>query len=57
MALNAICRCDQDLCTTVLPLICYYIVECHLPICVVCQFGELQTVDVQHAATSENLHK
>jgi hypothetical protein len=32
MGLNAICRHDQDLWTVVLPLICYYIVEWHLPV-------------------------
>jgi hypothetical protein len=57
MALNAICRRDQDLWMTVLLLICYYIVECHPPIRVVHQFGGLQTVAVQHEAMSENLHK
>jgi hypothetical protein len=39
MALNVICRCDQDLWTIVLPLIYYYIVEWHLLIRVVRQFG------------------
>jgi hypothetical protein len=57
MALNAICRCDQDLWTVVLPLICYYIVDWHLPIRVVCQFGRLQTIVMQHEAMSVNLHK
>jgi hypothetical protein len=57
IVLNAICRHDQDLWTAVPPLICYYIVEWHLPIRVVRQFGGLQTVAVQHAAMSENLHK
>jgi hypothetical protein len=51
MALNAICMRDQD------PLICYYIVEWHLPIRVVRQFGWLLIVVVHHEATSENLHK
>jgi hypothetical protein len=57
MGLNTICTHDQDLWTIVLPLICYYIVEWHLPIHVVRQFGGLQTVVVQHKATSEHLHK
>jgi hypothetical protein len=57
MVLNAICKHDQDLWTAVLPLICYYIVEWHLPIRVVHQFDGLQTVAVQHAAMSEHLHK
>jgi hypothetical protein len=35
MALNAICRHNQDLWTAVLPLIYYYIVEWYLPIYVV----------------------
>jgi hypothetical protein len=52
MGLNAICRRDHDLWTVVLPLICYYIVEWHLPIHVVRQFGGLQTVAMQHAAMS-----
>jgi hypothetical protein len=41
MALNVICRHEQDLWMIVLLLICYYIVEWHLPICVVHQFGGL----------------
>jgi hypothetical protein len=57
MGLNVIYRCDKDLWMAVLPLICYYIVECHLPVCVVRQFGGLQIVAVQHAATSQSLHK
>jgi hypothetical protein len=57
MAPNAICTCDQDLWMIVLLLICYYIVEWHLPIHVVRQFGGLQTVAVHHELTSPNLHK
>jgi hypothetical protein len=57
MALNANSRRDQDLWMVMLPLICYYIVEWHLPIRAVRQFGGLQTVVVQHAATRKNLHK
>jgi hypothetical protein len=52
MGLNAICMHDQDLWTALLPLICYYIVEWHLPIRVVRQFGGLQTVAVQHEVMS-----
>jgi hypothetical protein len=47
MGLNTIYRRDQDLWTVVLPLICYYIVEWHLSVRVVRQFGGLQTVAVQ----------
>jgi hypothetical protein len=57
MALNAICTRDQDIWMVVLPLICYYIVEWYLPIRVVHHFGGLQTVVVQHDATSEHLNK
>jgi hypothetical protein len=57
MALNNICRCDQDLWTAVVPLICYYVVEWHLPIRVVHQFGRLQTVTVQHDPMSHSLHE
>jgi hypothetical protein len=57
MGLNTICRCDHDLWTAMLPLICYYIVEWHLLVRVVRQFGGLQTVAVQHAAMSQSLHK
>jgi hypothetical protein len=38
-------------------LICYYVVEWHLPICVVRQFGGLQTGAVQHKPTNRSLHK
>jgi hypothetical protein len=41
----------------VLPLIYYYIVEWHLPVCVMRQFGGLQTIALQHAAMSQSLHK
>jgi hypothetical protein len=57
MALNAICKRDQYLWMIVVSLICYYIVECHLPICVVRQFGGLQTIVVQHKSTSHILHE
>jgi hypothetical protein len=57
MGLNAIYRHEHDPWTVVLPLICYYIVEWHLPVRVVRQFGELHTVAVQHATTSQSLHK
>jgi hypothetical protein len=57
MGLNAICTRGQDLCTVVLPLIFYYIVEWHLPIHVMRQFGGLQIVVVQHKAMSKHLHK
>jgi hypothetical protein len=54
---NDICRHDQDLWTTVVPLICYYIVEWHLPIHVVRQFGRLQTIAMQHEPASHSLHE
>jgi hypothetical protein len=57
MVLNSICKRDQDLWTTVLLLICYYIVECHMPIHVVRQFGGMHTIAMQHEATSKHLHK
>jgi hypothetical protein len=57
MALNAMCRRDQGMWMAVLPLICYYIVEWHLPIHVRHQFGGLQTVAVQHESMSDYLHK
>jgi hypothetical protein len=57
MVLNDICRCDQDLWTTIVSLICYYVVEWQLPICVVRQFGGLQTVAVQHEPTSHFVHE
>jgi hypothetical protein len=53
MVLNA----DQDLWMTVVPLICYYIVEWHLPIRVVCQFGGLQIVVVQNELMNHTLHE
>jgi hypothetical protein len=57
MALNNICKRDQDLWTAVVPLIRYYVVEWHLPIRVVRQFGGLQTVAMQHELTSHSLHE
>jgi hypothetical protein len=36
MALNAICKRNHDLWRAKLPLICYYIVEWHLPNRVLC---------------------
>jgi hypothetical protein len=57
MALNDICRSDQDLWMAVVPLICYYVVEWHLPIRVVRQFGRLQTVAMQHEPRSHSLHE
>jgi hypothetical protein len=57
MTLNAICYRDQELWRAELPLIFYYVVEWHLPNRVVHQFGGLQTVVVQHEATSQYLHK
>jgi hypothetical protein len=41
----------------IVPLICYYVVEWQLPICVVHQFGGLQTVTVQHEPMSHFLHE
>jgi hypothetical protein len=41
MALNAIFKCDQELWRAELLLICYYIVEWHLPNHVLRQFGWL----------------
>jgi hypothetical protein len=57
MALNTICKHDQNLWRVELPLICYYIVEWHRPIRVLRQFGGLQTIVVHHEVMSENLHK
>jgi hypothetical protein len=57
MALNAIFMRDQDLWMAVVPLICYYIVEWHLPIRVVHQFCGLQTVAMLHEPTSHSLHE
>jgi hypothetical protein len=57
MALNAICKRDHDLWRAKLPLICYYIVEWHLPNRVLCQFGRLQTIAMHHEAMSQKLHK
>jgi hypothetical protein len=57
MSLNAIFKHDQDLWRAELLLICYYIVEWHLPNHVLRQFGRLQTVAMHHEATSQKLHK
>jgi hypothetical protein len=57
MALNAICKCNHELWRAELPLICYNIVEWHLPNHVVRQFAGLQTIVMQHETTGQNLHK
>jgi hypothetical protein len=57
MALDAISMRNQDLWRAELPLICYYIVQWHLPTHMLRQFGRLQLVAMQHESTSEKLHK
>jgi hypothetical protein len=40
-----------------LPLICYYMVEWHLPNRVLHQFGKFKPVTVEHVPMNASLHK
>jgi hypothetical protein len=57
MALNAICKHDQELRRVKLLLICYYLVQWHQPNHVLCQFGMFQTIVVEHVSMNVSLHK
>jgi hypothetical protein len=57
MALNAICKHDQELRRVKLLLICYYLVQWHQPNRVLCQFGMFQTIVVEHVSMNASLHK
>jgi hypothetical protein len=57
MDLNPICKWDMELWRAKVPLICYFVVEWHLPARVLRKFGKSQQPDVQHVPTIQNLHK
>jgi hypothetical protein len=57
MDLNPICKRDMELWRAKVPLICYFVVEWHLPARVLRKFGKSQQPDVQHVPTIQNLHK
>ncbi|XP_039834539.1 serine/threonine-protein phosphatase 7 long form homolog [Panicum virgatum] len=56
MELSPQCTMDTQYWRSVCPLICYYIVEFHLPNRVMRQFGILQTCPPEHLSTSQELH-
>jgi len=56
MNLSPMCERDLTYWRCTVPLLCYYIVEWHLPIRVMRQFGLLQEVAVAHVSTNTDLH-
>ncbi|CAL5079069.1 unnamed protein product [Urochloa decumbens] len=56
MHLAPICRRDEEYWRSVCPLICFYIVEHHLPCRVMSQFGCLQSYPPEHYDTNKELH-
>ncbi|CAO2146283.1 unnamed protein product [Urochloa humidicola] len=56
MNLSPICKRDQEYWRSVCPLICFYIVEHHLPFRVMHQFGCLQTHPPRAYDTNKELH-
>ncbi|CAN6215039.1 unnamed protein product [Urochloa humidicola] len=57
MELSPLCTRDEALWRAQVPLICYFLVEYHLPCRVARQFGFLQHCPVEHNSTSQKLHK
>jgi len=55
--LSPMCYRDMHYWRCNVPLLCYYIVEWHLPIRVMRQFGLLQQAAVAHESTNIELHK
>ena len=55
--LNPVCRRDEDLWTTRAPLICFHLVEYHMPHRVQRQFGRLQEFPPMESSTSVELYK
>ncbi|CAL5052499.1 unnamed protein product [Urochloa decumbens] len=56
MELAPICRRDEEYWRSVCPLICFYIVEHHLPCRVMRQFEYLQPYPAEHYDTNKELH-
>ncbi|CAN6310225.1 unnamed protein product [Urochloa humidicola] len=57
MELNPYCQRDDKYWRSVCPLICFYIVEYHLPCRVYRQFGRLQHYPPEHHDTNQELHR
>ncbi|CAO2161607.1 unnamed protein product [Urochloa humidicola] len=57
MELSPLCTRDRELWRAEVPLICFYLVEYHLPCRVARQFGYLQHCPIEHPSTSQSLHK
>ncbi|CAN6289753.1 unnamed protein product [Urochloa humidicola] len=57
MNLSPMCNAGSDLWRNVCPLICFYVVEYHLPHRVKRQFGILQDFPPQPIDTGKDLHK
>ncbi|OEL29924.1 hypothetical protein BAE44_0009055, partial [Dichanthelium oligosanthes] len=55
--LSPMCRRDSEYWRLNAPIIYYHVVEWHLPIRVMRQFGRLQHPNVEHPNTSRDLHK
>jgi hypothetical protein len=51
------CTIDEDYWHNICPLICFYVVEYHLPHRVARQFGHLQNYPPDYYNTSHNLHE
>ncbi|CAL4907424.1 unnamed protein product [Urochloa decumbens] len=56
MQLSPFCQMDEDYWRLVCPLICFYIVEYHIPSRVMHQFGHLQSCPPEHIDTNKELH-
>ncbi|CAL5075095.1 unnamed protein product [Urochloa decumbens] len=57
MEWSPLCTRDKDMWRAEVPLICYYLVEYHLPSRVSRQFGYLQHIPTEQQSTSQELHK
>ncbi|CAO2041300.1 unnamed protein product [Urochloa humidicola] len=56
MELSPFCKEHSELWRANVPLICFFLVEYHLPCRVIQQFGFLQASAVHHVSTSHTLH-
>lgn len=57
MELNEQCMVDAELWRSVCPLICFFVVEYHLPCRVKRQFGIIQEFPLEYHNTNQHLHK